>query len=286
MTTTPDLDDVRARIDAIDDQIQDLIVRRAGLVSLVAAAKGAVTTAGVARPGREAAIVRRLLERHAGPFPASALVRIWREMMSSFVQMQASVAVAVALPPDDVLGFWDVARDHFGSITPLLPVNSQMAALRAIGEGTATFAVLPVPLDDDADPWWRALATDDAGAPRICMRLPFATAPDAYERACYVLGPIRAEATGHDCSGLIVELGRDMSRGRLKDALTAAGLPPRSFRSRFDSMVEGASQHLVEIADAVAPGDPRLDHLREALGESFVRVNVVGCWPDPIRLPA
>jgi chorismate mutase-like protein len=286
MTTTPALDEVRAQIDAIDDQIQDLIARRADLVSLVAAAKGAPPAAGVARPGREAAIVRRLLGRHGGRFPAAALVRIWREIMAAFVQMQAPVAVAVALPSDDVLGFWDVARDHFGSITPLLPVNSQMAALRAIGEGTATFAVLPVPHDDDADPWWRALATDDAGAPRICMRLPFATAPDAYERACYVLGPTRAEPTGQDCSGLIVELGRDMSRGRLKDVLNATGLPPRSFRSRFDGMVEGASQHLVEVADAVAPGDPRLDQLREALGESFVRATVVGCWPDPVRLPA
>lgn len=284
--TTPDLDEVRAQIDAIDDQIQDLIVRRADLVRLVVAAKGPVPAAGVTRPGREATIVRRLVDRHTGAFPASALVRIWRELMSSFVQMQAPVAVAVALPSDDVLGYWDVARDHFGSITPLLPVNSQMAALRSIGEGTATFAVLPVPLDDDSDPWWRALATDDAGAPRICMRLPFATEPDAYERACYVVGPIRAEATGRDCSGLIVELGRDMSRGRLKDVLTAVGLPPRSFRSRFDPVVEGASQHFVEVADAVAPGDRRLDHLREALGESFVRVTVAGCWPDPIRLPA
>ena len=283
MTTTPALDEVRAEIDAIDDAIHDLIVRRTALVGQVVAAKGPVSGGAVARPGREAAIVRRLVERHSGPFPQSALVRVWREIMSSFVQMQAPLAVAVALPPEDVLGYWDVARDHFGSITPLLPMNSPMAALRAVVDGTAAFAVLPVPQDDDADPWWRALAAGDSGAPRICLRLPFVSATDNYERGCYVVGTTRTEPTGRDRAALVVELGRDMSRGRLKDQMTAAGLTPISFRSRFDPVLEGASQHFVEVADAIAPGDPRLDQLREALGETFVRAHVVGGWPDPVR---
>src|SRR5437879_4340389 len=75
------LDDLRAEIDAIDDSLHDLLMRRAGLAGDIARLK-ATAPAGASgplfRPGREAAIVRRILARHKGPFPPAALVRIWR----------------------------------------------------------------------------------------------------------------------------------------------------------------------------------------------------------------
>src|SRR5690242_13173321 len=108
-TNTSALDDLRRRIDQIDDQLHDLIMQRAEVVQSIARAKqrGGIATV---RPGREARLLRRLLERHRGPFPRAVLVRLWRELISGSISLQGEFAVAVQTPgaaPD----YWDLARD-------------------------------------------------------------------------------------------------------------------------------------------------------------------------------
>src|SRR5690242_2942055 len=88
------LDDLRGEIDQIDDAIHDLVMRRAALAERIGALKDSsarvdgVTAAGAAylRPGREATVLRRLVGRHNGSFPLPALVRLWREIMSSLLR--------------------------------------------------------------------------------------------------------------------------------------------------------------------------------------------------------
>src|ERR1700730_11841719 len=82
----PTLDDLRRQIDAIDDQLHDLIMRRTEVVEAIGKEKkdGKVPPS---RPGREAIILRRVAARHSGNFPAVALVRMWREMLAATVGM-------------------------------------------------------------------------------------------------------------------------------------------------------------------------------------------------------
>src|SRR6185437_15050923 len=111
--SNPNLDDLRRRIDEIDDRLHDLLMQRTEVVEAVAASKR-LDEAPALRPGREAAIVRRLVARHAGHFPPGALVRMWREMFSAMVGLQTGFAVAVYVG-EAGNGYWDLARDHFGS---------------------------------------------------------------------------------------------------------------------------------------------------------------------------
>ena len=73
------LEELRREIDAIDDQLHDLLMRRTEIVEGVTAAKQG--DAIKIRPAREAKIVYRLLARHKGAFPKRELVRIWREII-------------------------------------------------------------------------------------------------------------------------------------------------------------------------------------------------------------
>ncbi|HSS87267.1 MAG TPA: chorismate mutase, partial [Reyranella sp.] len=108
----PSLDNLRQEIDVIDRDLHGLIRRRAELVDKIAASKpnGGLTI----RPGREAQVLRQRLATHQGAFPAAAVYRMWREMMSSFALMQTpGLRIAVCRPVDQP-GYWDLARDHFG----------------------------------------------------------------------------------------------------------------------------------------------------------------------------
>ena len=60
-----DLSELRANLDSIDDAIHDLLMRRAEVVSHIASVK----TGAALRPGREAAIIRRLLARPSATSP-------------------------------------------------------------------------------------------------------------------------------------------------------------------------------------------------------------------------
>ena len=130
------LDELRQQIDKIDDKLHDLVMRRAELVVSVGAAKKGGRIPAL-RPGREAQILRRLVSRHEGPFPAPLVVRIWRELMGGTIGMQVDFSVAVYAPAV-APGFWDLARDHYGSFTPMTAHSTASQVLRAVTEGSAS----------------------------------------------------------------------------------------------------------------------------------------------------
>ena len=125
---------LRRRIDEIDDRLQDLLIERMEIVSRVADSKQ--RSGGVAphQPAREAEILRRLVARNNGALPAASLVRIWRELLAATTRMQGAFTVAVYAPPA-APGFWDIARDHYGSHTPMLTFGSATQVIRAVAEG-------------------------------------------------------------------------------------------------------------------------------------------------------
>jgi len=150
------LDDLRREIDEIDERVHDLLINRAGLVERIRAVKRLESIATV-RPGREALILRKLIARHQGRFPIGAITRIWREIIAGITRMEmSSYAVAVYAAEGDQ-GYWDIARDQFGSVTPMTPYSSPRDVLRIVDEGNASLGIVPVPRDDDTDPWWISL---------------------------------------------------------------------------------------------------------------------------------
>lgn len=280
------LDDLRREIDQIDDAIHDLLMRRASVVERIGAAKGKGDAQAIfLRPGREAVILRRLMARHAGPFPVPVVVRMWREMITALTRLQGPFAVAV-YAPEDRRGFWDVARDHYGSFVTMTAVNTPVAAIRAVSEGTATVGVVPYPAEDDADAWWRFLVSSDARTPRVVARLPFGARGNARgeDRDALAIALVPHEPTGDDRSLLGIELGHDLSRGRLKEHLEACALPPAGFCTWHAKEASGPSIHLVEIADFVDSADPRLSAFAERLGDIPVRINVLGGYACPLHL--
>src|SRR5207248_6970234 len=153
MSVTPsDLKGLRRRLDEIDDKLQDLLIDRAAIVSQVAASKKDRNQPAF-QPAREADIIRRLVGRHRGAFPVANLVRMWREMLAATVRLQSPFSVAVFAPTDRP-GFWDLARDHYGSNTPMLAYDTAAQVIRAVAGGTGSVGVLPLPQAGEPGPWW------------------------------------------------------------------------------------------------------------------------------------
>jgi chorismate mutase len=233
-----DLSDLRAELDRIDDALHDLIMRRAAVVSQVAARKAQAGAPNNLRPGREAAILRRLRTRHHGDLAPATLVRLWRELFAGALAQQGPFAVAVTP------GLEPVAREQFGALTPLHVCASAAEALAAVRRNAADIAVLPLPADGESNPWWPDLAS----APRlfIVARLPF-WAPRPHG-ACltqaFAVAAAPPDPSGDDRSLILAPVS-------VCARLGLAG---------FDAgtVIAHGARALADVAGAIAESDPRL----------------------------
>ena len=270
---------LRAELDGLDDAIHDLLMRRALVVERVGAlgAKGKVPL----RPGREAAIVRRLLGRHSGKLPRRVIPRLWRELLAGTTAMQGNYTIAVC-QTDPASGFIACAREHFGVLSPMRVHRTPAQAIGEVSAGTAIAAVLPMPTDDETqgNAWWTALLHRDEPRIHVVARLPF-WAPRSVG-APQVQGLVVAagapDPSGDVRSLLGLEFSSEISRARVAAALTTAGFTPGTTILR---RLSGApvAYALVDVAGFVADGDPRLAALADAQRPPVV----LGAYAVPVE---
>ena len=262
---------LRAELDRIDDAVHDLLIQRAEIVEYVARSGKPAAF----RPGREASIIRRLLGRHRGSLPPVSLVRIWRELLAGTTSMQGGFSLAVCDGDNGAL-LTQLAREHFGALTPLRTYASAGQALVDVSQGVASVAVLPYP--SESDNWWVALLHHE---PRLHIigRLPFwKPRPDgAPATQAIVVASTPPDASQDDGSFLGLECDGDVSRTRLSSELSAVGLKP-------ETMVLGRQQGspvtnvLVEVEGYLSDDDPRLVHM----GTVLRRPIVLGSYAMPV----
>jgi len=141
--TKPDLAAVRAQIDGIDQQIQDLIKQRANWAHQVGKAKGKLAAAvDYYRPEREAQVLRRVVDRNDGPLNDEVLVRLFREIMSACLAQQEPLKIGF-LGPEGTHSQQAVYK-HFGHSIHGLPLATIEEVFQEVEAGAADFGVVPV----------------------------------------------------------------------------------------------------------------------------------------------
>ena len=264
MAETPkSLEEVRARIDAVDDELLRLIDERAGLAQAVAAAKRAAAGGrepgfGL-RPARETQVLRALLARPRASAAPGLIVRLWRELMADSLKSQGPFAVAV-FGGRDPARLAELARLRFGAAPPMSMVDSAEAAIAA-AKRPGGVGVLPL---DGIAPWARLLAEPTLRA--------FAVLPclDAWgPPAALAVAAVEVEPSGADQTLWITDAA--LPADRIIEALSARGLAAAV-------LAEGRGLRLFALPGYVQPDDPRL------LGAPGRLTGVIGAAPTPFDL--
>jgi chorismate mutase/prephenate dehydratase len=143
MSADKKLEELRGRIDALDEQIQALINARAECAREVAEVKvGEGEAANFYRPEREAVILRRVSERNAGPMPDEDMVRLFREIMSACLALEKPLSVAYLGPEGTFTQA--AAVKQFGHAVKTLALDSLDDVFREVEAGAADYGVVPV----------------------------------------------------------------------------------------------------------------------------------------------
>jgi chorismate mutase/prephenate dehydratase len=138
---TDRLAELRARIDAVDRRLLELLSERGRLVLEVGAVKHAEGTP-VLRPEREAQILRALAERNPGPLAPGAVVAVWREIISGCRELERRLRVGYLGPAGTFSEQAVLAQ--FGRGVEAVPCPSIDEVFRAAEAGTVDFGVVPV----------------------------------------------------------------------------------------------------------------------------------------------
>ncbi len=138
------LDEIRARIDRLDEEIQRLISERAGLAGEVGSRKQdeLIKARDFYRPEREAQVLRNVLERNSGPLRDEEMVRLFREIMSACLAQQEPLKVAF-LGPEGTFTQAAVLK-HFGHSVRALSLASIDEVFHEVEGGVADFGIVPV----------------------------------------------------------------------------------------------------------------------------------------------
>ena len=136
-----ELNKLRKKIDAIDDEILELLNRRSEVVIEVGTIKRAVKSRFY-KPDREREILERLTEQNRGPFPNDALKAIYREILSASVSLEEPLKVSCLGPLATYTHL--AALRHFGSSAAFLPVDSIKKVFENVETGKAEYGVVPI----------------------------------------------------------------------------------------------------------------------------------------------
>ncbi|WP_029004314.1 chorismate mutase [Azorhizobium doebereinerae] len=144
------LEVLRSEIDRVDRDLLRLLNERAAIVAEVGRGKAAGSNAAVFRPGRQAALIRKLAAE-PGLQPPATILRIWTAIIAgSILQQKPDFTIAVVDDGDAAVVL--LAQDYFGAQPSRVAVGSPEAALSALAEHRADAAVLGL---DGA--WWQRL---------------------------------------------------------------------------------------------------------------------------------
>ena len=285
------LDNLRKNIDNIDDKILELLASRSRIVDMMGKIKTTINSKSknsIIRPGREASMIRRITNKNCGAFSKAAIAQLWRLIIASSIMIEENTRVAALSPQQNTECFW-LAREYFGSFTPIAKHSSTADVLNDVVKGNATVGVIPIWDDNSPMPWWVRL-TEVENAPRVFAKLPFIKQAPSQKSPLVAFGYINPEPTGDDQS-----LWGIKSDEKIPFELIEPGLK-ESFGSdvevidHFRQIGEKTKRcYLLQIADFVDIEDKRMEKFVKSIKsragkDTEFDTFYVGAYATPIVL--
>ena len=210
---------LRVEIDRIDASMHALLMERGRIIDRLIAIKTSQGGGSAFRPGREAAMMKALAERHQGLLPLDTVESIWRIIISTFTYVQANYSVHVDVSHGEA-AMRDSARFHFGFTVPCVPHHGAGGVIEAVARAPGDLGMFALDGGAGAGAWWTRLTPESA--PKIIARLPMVERPDhPAGMPVFVIARPLAEGAARDV--VIDSISLDRWRGGYPDALGALG---------------------------------------------------------------
>ena len=135
------LEELRSKIDDIDNQLIDILNKRMSIIKEVGEFKKSSNTA-IYRPEREKSIIDRLHQNHKGHLSRAAIEAIFLEIFAISRNFELPELVAYLGPEGSFTH--QAAESRFGAMSQYLALDSIRSVFSAVNTGRARFGVVPL----------------------------------------------------------------------------------------------------------------------------------------------
>ncbi len=139
--STPDLEALRARIDALDAEIVRKLNERAEAVVRIGETKRG-SGIPIYAPHREQAVLKRVLEANAGPLSARTIEAVYREIMSGSFSLEQPLRIGYLGPAGSFSH--DAASKHFGSSVSFEDLHEIEGVFTEVLRGHCHYGLVPI----------------------------------------------------------------------------------------------------------------------------------------------
>jgi len=137
------IDSLRRAVDKLDRRLVEILNERAALAVRIGERKReGGGDAGMCRPDREAEILRDAAEASKGPLKPEHLGRIYREVISACLALEAEVRVGF-LGPEGTFSH-EAALAQFGRSAKFAAMESSAEVVDSVEKGVCDFGLIPV----------------------------------------------------------------------------------------------------------------------------------------------
>ncbi len=141
MSEEKGLNEIRAKLDIVDDKLLELFNERMDLVHQVGLLKAQNKTA-IYRPEREKAILKRLNEKNKGLLTPAAIEALYLEIFAISRNLELPENIAFLGPEGSFTH--QAAEQRFGAMSSYVPIGSIKGVFREVSTKKARFGVIPI----------------------------------------------------------------------------------------------------------------------------------------------
>lgn len=208
------LKNLRQEIDQLDAHILSGLVKRFALTASVASTK---QDGLIFRPGREADLLRNLIEEGRGQLDPRLVESLWRQIIAFSIAGQKPLTIAHAGGHDIAAS----ARFRFAAAADYLDLPRPADVLAAVEGGEADLGVLP---HWDSDDWWRMLAERRAAGADLAIAAVTPLTPQTQTAQSVVIARHMPDPSRRDMTLCHVDGELIMQDGHHPDRADAIGI--------------------------------------------------------------
>ena len=265
----------RQDIDLIDDQILDLLIKRADIVKGVKILKEENNDKFFVKSAREADMIRELIKKSDNKIPDELILNIWRKIISFSNYFEQKINIALHNPEKNP-NFERILRSYYNDSMPIVELDNSATIFKDLEAGKFQIAYFALPKEnnDQYNKWWINLANNQSGI-RVFVKIPLFKNGFEYELVGIAIKD--DEKSNQDRSLLVIEQSKDFTTSTLQESISSVFKNHKIVKSCEFEHNKNDRFFLVEINEFIDNNSEKIDLLQKTKSKPFVRM--IGVYP-------
>jgi len=282
---------IRNEIDAIDNQIIELIKKRMSIIPMVSELKKNNNEKFYIKSAREADMVKNLVSKVEGNYLKQAIVNIWRKIIC-VANMEEQVLRIGIHNPRSIADYGYLVKDHFLAQVNIVNFDSATNLIAEMQNGLINIGVFLLPHENDdfekkdsfQENWWINMANNQIGL-KIYCKIPFVefSTDKKMSNIQLVATAIKSpEQSMRDSTIICLEANLQFTKSQIITLFKDNNFNAKILKSVKIQQLSGIVFYLIELDGFYLEGDLNLKKLSQSIIKPFIKV--LGHFPAPIIL--